>query len=109
MSLPGGSIRLPELRPELLTGPQPKIILQNLTHPLAGGAVLKLTLVFQNAGSKTIYVPVMPRAQFYSTLSPAPSPSPTVTPGAGGGSTGPPSPGSATTPGQSPSPSSSPS
>jgi copper(I)-binding protein len=105
VSLPGGSIRLPSLQSELLTGPQPKIILQNLTHALPGGSVIKLTLVFQNAGTEKIYVPVMPRGQFYSTLSPAPTPSPTVTPSTGRGPTRSPSPGSTKTPGQSQSPS----
>jgi copper(I)-binding protein len=81
VTLPGGSVRLGSQQVVLLTGPVPKIILQNLIKPLKGGSTVRLVLTFQNAGSDNdLTVPVMPKAQYYSTFSPppAPTPSPTV-------------------------------
>jgi copper(I)-binding protein len=72
--LPGNQVVLPENKPVLLTGPQPRVILEHLLRPLTGGSVITVTLTFANAGSVTLQVPVMPRAQYYSTLLPAPSP-----------------------------------
>jgi copper(I)-binding protein len=80
---PTGGISLGRGQSVLLTGPEPRIVLENLTHSLGGGQFIKVTLDFQNAGTKTLSVPVMPRAQFYSTFSPAPvspSPLPSLTP-----------------------------
>ncbi|HWF80054.1 MAG TPA: hypothetical protein VN695_05670 [Streptosporangiaceae bacterium] len=81
--LPGNQIRLTTVHPVLLTGPAPVVILEHLLRPIAGGSVVKITLTFAVAGQVTIKVPVMPRANFYTTLSPAaplttPSPSPTT-------------------------------
>lgn len=81
--LPGNQIRLTTMHPVLLTGPAPMVILENLLRPIAGGSMVKITLTFAVAGQVTIKVPVMPRANFYTTLSPAaspttPSPSPTT-------------------------------
>ncbi len=86
----------------LLTGPQPAVLLQNLLRPLAGGSVIKITLVFARAGAKTIFVPVMPMASEYNTFSPAPaptsaSPSPSAT-GHGAGTSGSPTPSPAGSP-----------
>lgn len=64
----------------LLTGPRPQVILENLLRPLAGGSAVKLTLMFAVAGRVTVKVPVMPRAQYYTTLSPPPSPTTAPTP-----------------------------
>jgi copper(I)-binding protein len=82
VTLPGGSVTLNPNRAVLLTGPQPKVVLTNLTKPLTGGSFIKMVLTFQNAGTVTLSVPVMPSAQYYSTFSPpaTPSPQPTVTP-----------------------------
>jgi len=67
----------------LLTGPEPKVILQDLTRPLIGGTSIVLVLNFQNAASLTLQVPVIPQATYYSTYSPPPTPTPTpaATPG----------------------------
>lgn len=104
VTLPGGSVRLAYNQAVLLTGPAPKAILNHLTRPLSGAASVHMVMTFQNAGSVTLLVPVIPRAQYYSTFSPAPSPSPSVkkrkrVPGAS------PSAGTSSSPGASPSPS----
>lgn len=88
--LPGNQIPLPRQHAVLLTGPRPTVILQHLLRPLQGGSVVTIRLSFAVAGQVTIRVPVMPRAQYYTTLLPAPSattppatstPSPTSSPG----------------------------
>ena len=63
----------------LLQGPAPEIVLQQLTRPLGGGQDIPVTLDFANAGRVTLRVPVMPRAAYFSTYSPAPA-SPTASP-----------------------------
>jgi copper(I)-binding protein len=79
VTLPGGSVSLASQRAVLLTGPAPKVVLEDLTRPLTGGSSVRLVLSFQNAASLSITVPVMPRAQYYSTFSPpSPTPSPTA-------------------------------
>lgn len=79
VQLPGGLVILPRERAVLLTGPRPAVLLKNLTRSLAGGSVVTIILTFQNAGTKQLGVPVMPRAQYYTTYSPAPSPTVTAT------------------------------
>jgi copper(I)-binding protein len=80
VTLPGGGVTIAPQKAVLLTGPAPKVVLTGLLHPLAGGSFVRVVMSFQNAGSVTLSVPVMPRAQYYSTFSPAPSPTPTPTP-----------------------------
>lgn len=79
--LPGGQVVVNSQHSVLLTGPRPAVVLQHLLRPVTGGSAVKLVLTFQNAGRHTLVVPVMPMAQYYSTLSPAPSvtPTPTIT------------------------------
>jgi copper(I)-binding protein len=72
--LPGNQVVLPKQQAILLTGPRPRVILEHLLRPLTGGSVITIVLRFANAGSVRLRVPVMPRAQFYTTLSPAPAP-----------------------------------
>ena len=100
VTLPGGAVPLASQQAVLLTGPQPQVILQDLTRPLLGGSTVRLVMTFQNAGSLSLVVPIMPQAQYYSTFSPPPSPSPSPSrrPKAGG------SPGATPTPSPSPSP-----
>jgi copper(I)-binding protein len=81
VTLPGGGVSLASQQAVFLTGPAPKVILQDLTRPLTGGSSVRLVLTFRNAASVSLTVPVMPRAQYYSTFSPAPSPSPSVAKG----------------------------
>ncbi|HEY5987340.1 MAG TPA: hypothetical protein VIV12_13340, partial [Streptosporangiaceae bacterium] len=78
--LPQGGINLAAQQSVLLTGPVPKVVLENLTRGIAGGQFVRVVMNFQNAGSVTLSVPVMPAAEFYSTYSPPPViPSPTPT------------------------------
>lgn len=79
VTLPGGSVSLASQKAVLLTGPAPKVVLEGLIRPLTGGSSVRLVLTFQNASSVSMGVPVMPRAQYYSTFSP-PSPAPSPTP-----------------------------
>jgi copper(I)-binding protein len=74
--LPAGRVALPTQSTMLLTGPRPRIILEDLLRPLSGGSVITIQLNFAKAGSVILRVPVMPRAQYYTTLSPAPTPTP---------------------------------
>jgi copper(I)-binding protein len=79
VALPGGAVTLASQQAVLLTGPQPKVILQDLTRPLIGGSSITLVMNFQNAASLTLQVPVVPMAQYYVTYSPPPTPTPTPT------------------------------
>lgn len=79
VTLPGGQVSLGPDKSVLLTGPAPEVVLTGLKHQLNGGSFIKVVLDFQNAGQVTLSVPVMPRAQYYSTFSPAPAPTPTPT------------------------------
>jgi len=77
--LPGGQVVIHSQHSVLLTGPRPAVILQDLLRPVTGGSVVTLLLWFQNVGPQTLKVPVMPRAQYYSTYSPAPAATPIAT------------------------------
>ena len=101
VTLPGGAVRLGTQQAVLLTGPAPKVILQDLTRPLTGGSTVRLVLIFRNAASASLTVPVMPKAQYYATFSAPPSPTPTVTKHR-------PRAGASATPGATPTPTSSP-
>jgi copper(I)-binding protein len=85
VTLPGGGVSLASQQAVFLTGPAPEVVLQGLTRPLTGGSSVRLVLTFRNAASVSIAVPVMPRAQYYSTFSPAPRPSPSPSPSAAKG------------------------
>jgi copper(I)-binding protein len=72
--------------PVNLSGPQPQLVLTDLTRPLASGTTIKLVLTFQKAGTVTMLVPVMARATHYVTYAPpqpvvsvSPTPSPSST------------------------------
>ena len=80
IQVPLGGIQVGRNQSLLLTGPQPRVLLRNLTRTLHGGQWVKMKLDFQSAGHVTLRVPVMPRAAFYATFSPAPRPSLVLTP-----------------------------
>jgi hypothetical protein len=80
VQVPLGGIQVGRDQSLLLTGPQPRVLLRHLTRTLHGGQYVRMNLDFQSAGHVTLLVPVMPRAAFYSTFSPAPRPSLVLTP-----------------------------
>jgi len=77
--LPGGAVSLAQQQPVYLTGPAPQVILGGLTQPLNGGQSIQVTMSFEKAGSITLDVPVLPRADAYATFLPVPSPTPSPT------------------------------
>lgn len=77
--LPKHGIILPDSQAVMLTGPAPQVILDNLTRSLGGGQAVRVVMKFQNAGSVTLQVPVMPKSQYYGTFSAAPV-TPTASP-----------------------------
>jgi copper(I)-binding protein len=79
VTLPAGGVSLERSHTVLLTGPQPEVVLNGLTHTLVNGRNIRLVLRFQNAGSVTLFVPVIAKVSYYATYSPAPSPTPTPT------------------------------
>jgi copper(I)-binding protein len=82
VTLPGRPVSLPANQALLLTGPAPKATLTGLTRPLTGSGVVSVIMTFQNAGSVTLAVPVVPMAGYYATMSPAPTPVPSPSPSA---------------------------
>ena len=70
--MPVGGITLGRNQSLLLTGPSPRVLLVRLTRTLKGGQYVRVNMNFQNAGNASLLVPVMPRAAFYATFSPAP-------------------------------------
>lgn len=77
VTLPAGGVSVERGRSALLTGPQPEVVLTGLMHTLVNGRNIRLVLRFQDAGSVTLFVPVIAKATYYATYSPAPSPTPT--------------------------------
>jgi copper(I)-binding protein len=84
VQLSGGTVSVPGQTLVDLSGPEPSVVLSNLTRPLAGGDFVAVTLDFSRAGTVTIEVPVEADSDYYSTYSPPPSPSasPTASPSA---------------------------
>ncbi len=80
VTIRGGTVNLAPGQAALLTGPEPRIILEQLRKPLVGGAAIAVTLFFQNAGAITLTVPVVPRSGYYTTFSAPPSPTPSAAP-----------------------------
>jgi hypothetical protein len=79
VQMPAGGVRLATEQQVLLTGPAPQVILRRLTRSVNGGQHVLIVLHFLRAGRVPMLVPVMPRAQWFATFSPAPllvSPSP---------------------------------
>jgi copper(I)-binding protein len=88
ISLSGGTVPLPaNSAPVNLTGPEPKVVLENLTKPLSGGTSVPVTFTFQHAGRVTLQVPVEAQSYYWSTYSaPASAPVGTATPATGASS-----------------------
>jgi len=90
ISLSGGTVALPaNSAPVNLTGPEPKVVLENLTKPLRGGTTVPVTFNFQHAGQVTLQVPVEAQSYYWSTYSaPASAPAGGAAAGAAPHSTG---------------------
>ena len=77
VSLSGGTVAVPaNATPVNLTGPQPDVVLENLTKPLRGGSTIPVTFDFQHAGTVTLQVPVEAQSFQWATFS-----APAATPG----------------------------
>jgi hypothetical protein len=79
VQMPAGGVRLGTQQQVLLTGPAPQVVLRRLIRSVNGGQHILVVLHFLRAGRVPLIVPVMPRAQWFATFSPAPpliSPSP---------------------------------
>lgn len=76
--LPAGGIKAPIQQAVYLTSSKAKITLAGLLHPLTAGGTVHITLDFTNAGSVTLDLPVLQRADAYGTFSPVPSASPSA-------------------------------
>jgi len=77
ISLNGGTVALPaNAAPVNLTGPEPEVVLENLSSALRGGTTIPVTFDFQHAGAVTLQVPVEAQSYQWATFSaPAASPS----------------------------------
>jgi copper(I)-binding protein len=84
ISLSTGTVPLAaNAAPVNLTGPEPKVVLEDLSQPLRGGSSIPVTFDFRHAGTVTLQVPVEAQAFQWMTFSPPASPTPTsATPGA---------------------------
>jgi copper(I)-binding protein len=70
ISLSGGTVAVPaNSAPVNLTGPEPDVVLENLTKPLRGGSTIPVTFTFQHAGAVTLQLPVEPQSYYGSTYS----------------------------------------
>ena len=70
ISLPGGTVPLPvNSAPVDLMGPEPAVVLENLTKPLTGGTTIPVTFDFEHAGTVTLQVPVEPQSYSWSNYS----------------------------------------
>ena len=71
VTLSGGPVALPaNAAPVNLTGPQPEVVLENLSQSLRGGSTLPVTLQFAHAGAVTMQVPIEPQSFQWATFSP---------------------------------------
>ncbi|HEY2277347.1 MAG TPA: copper chaperone PCu(A)C [Streptosporangiaceae bacterium] len=78
VQLTGGSIAVAGQSSADLSGPEPKIVLRNLSKALVSGQTVTVLLTFSNAGSVELNVPIEDRSTYYSTFSP-PAPVPSAT------------------------------
>jgi copper(I)-binding protein len=78
VTLPAGGVLLERDHSALLTGPAPELVLTGLTRSLVSGSYVRVLLTFQRAGTVTLTLPVIDRADSYATFSPAPTPTPTA-------------------------------
>jgi copper(I)-binding protein len=87
VSVARGTVALPAYSAVNLTGPQPSVVLKNLSKPLMAGGYVSLTLIFEHAGRVNLQVPVEPQSYYWATYS-APASAP-ASPSASSTSTSP--------------------
>jgi copper(I)-binding protein len=93
VQLTGGSVTVPATGAADLSGPEPQIVLHDLTSALPSGKTVTVDLTFQNAGVLSLTVPVQARTSYYSSYSPPPPRASSIKqPGASGTATPTPSP-----------------
>ncbi len=111
VQITGGSVTVPANGAAELTGPEPQIVLHDLTSALPSGTTVTVDLTFQDAGELSLTVPVQARTSYYSSYSPPPPRATSIkqgTAGASGTATPSPSLGASAQPSASPSASASP-
>ena len=77
VTVPTGGITVKAGPPVLLSGPQPVLVLTDLSQPLVSGSSVKIVLDFARTGLVTLQVPVFAMAAQYQTFAP-PQPSASV-------------------------------
>ena len=80
VTLPTGGVLLKRDSSALLTGPAPELVLSDLTQSLTSGTYVRVLFTFQKAGTISLTLPVIQRADSFATFSPAPRPTPSVSP-----------------------------
>ena len=78
VTLPTGGVLLERDTSALLTGPAPELVLTGLRRSLTSGTYVPVLLTFKNAGTVSLDLPVLARANSYATFSPAPAPTPSA-------------------------------
>jgi copper(I)-binding protein len=78
VTLPTGGVLLKRDSSALLTGPAPELVLSDLTQSLTSGTYVRVLFTFQKAGTISLTLPVIQRADSFATFSPAPRPTPSV-------------------------------
>jgi copper(I)-binding protein len=102
VQLTDGGVSLPASGAVNLTGPNPAVVLSDLSKPLSGGQSIPVILDFQHAGVVRLDVPVEPHSFYFSTYSQPPA-SPAATPATTPASTPATKPGASTSAAPSPS------
>jgi copper(I)-binding protein len=72
VQITGGSVTVPANGAADLSGPEPQIVLNDLTSALPSGKTVTVDLTFQDAGELSLTVPVQARTSYYSSYSPPP-------------------------------------
>jgi copper(I)-binding protein len=78
--LNSGGSAAPSTTPAAPPSPSSKVLLKGLAKAYSGGDTVRVTLHFQQAGTLTLDLPVVPWNGYYSTYSPAPAAPATPTP-----------------------------
>jgi hypothetical protein len=91
VTIKGGSVTIPASGAANLTGPEPSVVLKNLSQPISGGQEIPVTFDFAHAGAITLELPIESQSDYYSTFSP-PAPTSSATPKASASATAKPKP-----------------